>query len=199
MSEEKQPWDQMDGESDVAYGLLLKYSDIPTHIRSVRELHRRQHVADPVKSKQSPSSTWYEWRKEFKWESRARALHRHRLFEERSEIINEQKTRLQERLDTIDEKIKHCLEVVRPQQIADWAVESPATVVSLLKTLTDLRSKTEQEILGVNTLEVQESPRQPTEQEQDEIAQLIASLQQKSNEGNAAASKLLLKLNGVSL
>ena len=199
MSEEKQPWDQMDGESATAYELFLKFSDIPTQSRSVRELHRRQYATDHDKAKQTPSSTWYEWYKKFKWQSRAISMHRHRLFEERSAIVETQKNRLTERLEEIDEKIDECMSVIDADIIKLWSATYPATVVSLLKTLTDLRSKTEQEILGVNTLEVQESPRQPTEQEQEEIAQLIASLQQKSNEGNAAASKLLLKINGVSL
>ena len=197
--QEGQVWDKREDEPEKAYNLFLEFADIPVYCRSVRELHRRQFKTDQDRARQTPATDWYKWKKEFDWDSRARALHLHTLLVERAGLVDKQRSRLEERLQVIDKKVDLVLGAIDKDSVAGWITSSPATVSSLLKTLTELRSKTEQEILGVNTLQVQENPRDPTEAEEAEVAALIAGLESRAKDGDAAAAKLLLRLNGVKL
>lgn len=196
MKEEKHPWDKLEGETDKAFGHFCAYRDIPTHRRSLAELHR----IEGKSPEKQVSGHWHRWRIDFEWDARARAYDQYRLDEERRELLSVQKERLAARRASSDSILSACERLFKKEAVLEDMFErAPASVVTLYRIASDIRDKTDKEMLGINTLQVQESPREPTEQEEEEILQLIALLKGQAKEGNVLASRLLFKINGVEL
>jgi len=198
MSKEKQPWDKLPGETERAYDTFLAFVRLPPHRRRYKDL-REATQPDEKKRKHIPGH-WSKWRSTWKWDERARARDQHILDEERKELLAVQKERLANRRTQADILLSACENLFQKEAVLEDMFErAPASVVSLYKIASDIREKTDKEMLGVNTLQVQETPRTPTEEEEAEILSLVALLKGQAKEGNTLASRLLFKLNGVDL
>lgn len=189
-------WEKLEGETDKAYSFFLMFADLPAHCRTFKEL-RNKTQADATKRKHIPGH-WTGWRRQHNWDARARARDRHRLEKERGKLLSMQRDRLSKRLDAVDAMIESCEKVLFSQERLIQMVEkSPASLVSLFKILVRIQERTEVEMLGLNTLELRESPRELKRQELEDIAKVVALLQKQSESGNVTASKTLLELYEV--
>lgn len=215
MDEKKQPWDKLEGETDKAYDTFLLFAALPLHRRSVSEVYRL-HPPKPEKQKKAkkgqkkptnPPSAWYGWRNNNNWIERARArdqyyaeLERLELLEDRKALLREQRKRLLKRRDESDKLLKICTDAFSQKGVIEELLAVfPSTAASIYKTTTAIRESTERELLGLNTVQLQEAPHLPTKEEQAELAELVAMLEQQAKEGNTQASKMLFSLNGVKL
>ena len=70
----KELWDQLDGESERAFGAFRAYMSLPSRDRTVLRAYR-QHVGNPGAVK--ASDTWSRWSRLFAWSERARARDAH--------------------------------------------------------------------------------------------------------------------------
>ena len=203
MEEKKQPWDKLKGETDKAYDTFLLFAALPLHRRSVRELHRDikglPKATDSDQKRTTPPSSWYRWFREHDWINRARARDSRRIKEERERFLEEQKEDLLGRKKSLDSLIDACESALSPDRLDVMVSKFPSSVVGYHKTLVSVRKDTERDLLDLFAVKVQESPREPTEKEEQEIASLVAMLRVQAKDGNATATRLLLALNGVNL
>lgn len=75
MSDERQPWERMEGETDRAYAVFECYRDLDPSNRSLLETSRRMYpsVAQKSPDKQSIPGSVNTWSKEFEWQQRTKA------------------------------------------------------------------------------------------------------------------------------
>jgi hypothetical protein len=90
--EERKPWEQIEGESDLWYGRFRSYllMDFKRSVSAVFQLETEE-----SRGKQSTETHgyWYEYAKKYEWEERARKYDEHWI-EEQDEIIKQERAKV---------------------------------------------------------------------------------------------------------
>lgn len=75
MSDERQPWERIEGETDRAYAVFECYRDLGPANRSLLETARRMYpsVAEKSTERQRCPNSVNKWSKAFEWQKRAQA------------------------------------------------------------------------------------------------------------------------------
>jgi hypothetical protein len=180
----KELWDQLDGETERAFGAFQAYMSLPSRDRTVLRAYR-QHVGNP--GAVNVSDTWSRWSRQFAWSQRARARDAHldrireRSMEKAIEEEAERQAREAERMrGRFNELLGHgylaATEWLENAQPSDFR---PSDVIQITRLHMD----------AIKAFEATETPREEVTLTEEELAELTQIIEQIEAEGTEEEPK----------
>lgn len=134
MSEERKPWEQMEGEPDLWYGRFRVYLLMGSR-RSVGAVYRKEYHVKARQTTLKISGDWYEAAKQWNWLERARDYDEFQraeedriIAEEREKVLRSGYALMHKRVKTLD-RLSRKFEQMEKDESKIWLTETRTTTM----------------------------------------------------------------------